>query len=599
MSLNQAIAALRNNQFQNAILMCDKVLGQFPAHADAFHIKALAAKQLGELESAKQYFLQSLRSNPKQPAVLSNYANLLVQLGQFAQASEQFKQALDLDNKNIDAWINWAMMLTHTQEFEQAINKLQQALKFHAKHPRLLSALAYVYQQYEAYPAALELYDQALLLVPNDIQCLHNKGVIYRLIGKPQASIQSYEKIEALKRPYPELYFNLGCAFYDSQNLPLAIQNLQKAIALKPDYVDAHEALNKVFWEQNQQDQFLSSYQQAFQQLPNSAALLFSYAAMLIMSEQPDKAQAVLTSSIDKIGREPQFLHALAVIKNQQSENSQDVLKLLLEAHHAQPQNVKYLIDIANYFIKQAAYPKALSYLDQAADIAPLNQEIWAYKGLCWRLLDDPRASWLNNYEDFIDAEFLETPEGYQDLAHFMSVLRAELSAMHKGELQPLDQSVKGGTQTVGRLLSEPAKVIQDFKQVLEKRISKYLANLPVDPNHPFLNSNTQSFKFSGSWSVRLQGGGFHVNHVHPQGWLSCCTYIEVPQNMQPHDPNKSGWVKFGETSLALNEKEQIGKQICPEEGLCVLFPSYFWHGTNSFESDHSRMTIPCDIMPT
>ncbi len=598
MSLNQAISALRNNQFQTAITLCDKVLSQAPAHADAFHIKALAAKQLGNLQSAKQYFNQSLQINAKQPAVLSNLANLLVQLGQFEQASEQFKQALCLDSKNIDAWINWAMMLCNTQQFEQAIENLKQAQKEHAQNNRILSALAYVYQQYEEYLPALDLYDQVLASSPQDIQCLHNKGVIYRLIGKPLESIGYYQKIAALNRPYPELYFNLGCAFYDSQNLPLAVQNLQQAIQLKPDYIDAHEALNKLFWEQNDQSRFLSSYHQAFQHSANSAPLLFSYAAMLIMSEQKDKAQAVLESSIQKVGRDPQFLHALAVIKSQQNPKSNDVLKLLLEAHQGMPSNVKYLIDIANYFIKQATYAKALRYLDQAANIAPLNQEIWAYRGLCWRLLEDPKANWLNNYDDFIQADLLETPEGYQNLGHFISVLREELTAMHKGELQPLDQSVKGGTQTVGRLLSEQSNVIQEFKQLLENKVSNYLKSLPTDVSHPFLSRNNQKFKFSGSWSVKLKGGGFHINHVHPQGWLSCCTYIEVPPNVKPDDPNKSGWVKFGETSLGLEDKEIIGKQICPQEGLCVLFPSYFWHGTNSFNSDTSRMTIPCDIMP-
>ena len=236
--------------------------------------------------------------------------------------------------------------------------------------------------------------------------------------------------------------------------------------------------------------------------------------------------------------------------------------------------------------------------MDRALGTAPLNQEIWAFKGICWRLLDDEKASWLNDYSNFIQAELLEAPDGYDNLEHFMSVLRQELDNMHRSKHQPLDQSVKGGTQTMGHLLSEPREVIKDFRIVLEKRITTFLRSLPKDPKHPFLNRNTQQFRFPGSWSVKLQEGGFHTNHVHPDGWLSCCTYIEVPRDIKPDDPQKAGWLKFGESALNLEDNESIGREICPQEGLCVLFPSYFWHGTNHFESAQHRMTISCDVSP-
>ena len=63
-------------------------------------------------------------------------------------------------------------------------------------------------------------------------------------------------------------------------------------------------------------------------------------------------------------------------------------------------------------------------------------------------------------------------------------------------------------------------------------------------------------------------------------------------------DSNKAGWVKFGESCLDLNEREEIGKIVCPEEGLNVLFPSYMWHGTIPFNSSEPRITAPCDVDP-
>ena len=139
---------------------------------------------------------------------------------------------------------------------------------------------------------------------------------------------------------------------------------------------------------------------------------------------------------------------------------------------------------------------------------------------------------------------------------------------------------MRGGTQTLGRLLADPHPLIQQFRAALEQRINEYLQQLPQDPEHPLLSRNNGQFRFSGSWSVRLDNQGFHTNHVHPQGWLSACTYLALPDCIRPDDPTRQGWLKLGETSLLLGEQEQVARAICPTPGLVVLFPSFVWHGT-------------------
>ena len=42
-------------------------------------------------------------------------------------------------------------------------------------------------------------------------------------------------------------------------------------------------------------------------------------------------------------------------------------------------------------------------------------------------------------------------------------------------------------------------------------------------------------YRIAGSWSVQLQPGGFHINHVHPQGWLSSAYYVELPESRDGH----------------------------------------------------------------
>jgi hypothetical protein len=117
------------------------------------------------------------------------------------------------------------------------------------------------------------------------------------------------------------------------------------------------------------------------------------------------------------------------------------------------------------------------------------------------------------------------------------------------------------------------------------------------DKNHPLTGRRGRGFAFAGSWSSRLHDSGFHVNHVHPEGWISSCYYVSVPDAAQ--DPSaKQGWIKFGEPSFATAIGDTLRRTIQPVPGRLVLFPSYMWHGTIPFRAAIARTTIAFDVVP-
>jgi len=138
------------------------------------------------------------------------------------------------------------------------------------------------------------------------------------------------------------------------------------------------------------------------------------------------------------------------------------------------------------------------------------------------------------------------------------------------------------------------------LKSELSKIVKQYIGELPDDLSHPLLSRKSEAFEFSGSWSVKLKSGGFHVNHVHPQGWISSSCYVSIPQGMQDGTDQREGQIKFGESPLNLGDRECIEKIVKPEAGLVVLFPSYCWHGTIPFSGNDQdyRMTAPFDVVP-
>jgi len=232
--------------------------------------------------------------------------------------------------------------------------------------------------------------------------------------------------------------------------------------------------------------------------------------------------------------------------------------------------------------------------ISRALSIQPYNQETWAYQGIIWRLQNNAKYRWLYDYDKFLKSYDLPVPNGFKSISEFMMELNGYLATLHVSTKQPLDQSVVQGTQTMGALLDDPNPLVMAFKSSLEQCVDDYLLTLCSDVEHPFLSRLADGYDFSGSWSVRLKNSGHHSNHVHPFGWLSCCSYIAVPDMSK----SQAGWIKFGETSLDLDSNELIEQAIQPEVGKCVFFPSYFWHGTYPLESNNYRVTIPCDVDP-
>ena len=104
-----------------------------------------------------------------------------------------------------------------------------------------------------------------------------------------------------------------------------------------------------------------------------------------------------------------------------------------------------------------------------------------------------------------------------------------------------------------------------------------------------------RGFRFAGSWSSRLGDAGFHVNHVHPEGWISSCYYVGVPHVVK-NEKEKQGWIKFGEPSFDTGLSPR--RVLQPVPGRLVLFPSYMWHGTIPFHDASPRMTIAFDAVP-
>lgn len=237
----------------------------------------------------------------------------------------------------------------------------------------------------------------------------------------------------------------------------------------------------------------------------------------------------------------------------------------------------------------RAARPEAAAALLEPMLGQPGAEALWPYLSLAWRMTGDQRAAWLENDPRLVGVYDIGlSPEQLAELAD-------HLRTLHRAKSAPLDQSVRGGTQTDGNLLLRAEPAIRDLRTRLLAVTAQHIAQFPPpDPRHPSLPARRTPQRIAGSWSVRLSDAGFHTDHVHPQGWLSSALYLALPKTLGASADDHAGWLSLGEARDLVPGLAPY-RLVEPKPGRLVLFPSTMWHGTRAFPAGE-RLTIAFDI---
>jgi len=596
------------------------VLRQAVAHAPADHAAnaylANALQIQDQLDESETCYRRALEAGPEDHRTLNNYGLLLRRLKRPDEAAATFRRAAEIQPDYADAFINHGEALIALGRLEEAIGafrtataaaprarqawlKLGGALSLAERHEEALEAIDHALRcgadDSRAHhargrclkalgrpEAAVDAYRAALDLAPNYHEARHNLGVALRIAGRPDEAIACYRDLLERRPDRPATQFNLGNALLEAGDVANAIIAYRAAIALRPDHLGAHKALNDLYWQQGRGDDYARSYEDAIRRAPRSVELRQQYARQLELVGSFAQAEAALNAAVRELGEQPSFSHRLAVVAGQQGNVAESLRQ-----------------DYVVLLLTSGDYDRASAQLDAWERLSSDDQAMWAYRGLLWRLAGDERAAWLNDYDRFVRPIPLEPPASHRDLESFLAELGDTLTGLHPSAAHPLEQTLRGGTQTAGDLFNRQEPIIQALKGRIEDAIRSYIAVLPDDPSHPFLRRKTGRFAFAGSWSVRLKSDGFHVDHVHPRGWISSACYIELPETTKSAPAaDRSGWIRFGQSPLGLGEADVPAKWIRPQEGVLVLFPSYAWHGTEAFASEAARMTVAFDAVP-
>ena len=289
-------------------------------------------------------------------------------------------------------------------------------------------------------------------------------------------------------------------------------------------------------------------------------------------------SEVLVRDLLQRKGAVPEIRSALATIL-QESGRLKEAETEALEAATDRPQDAAIVENLVAILLARGSADFALKFITPQRQRVPNEQRWIAYEATAARLAGMSLYRELYDYDRYARSYLLETPSGWSSMAELNEALAIALASRHRfAKRIPSIRAcaMEARPPTTCWLDVDPA--VQALVKAFEGPLEDYCRAIGVEPNHPLSKRNRGRASISGAWSVRLQRGGFHVNHVHPEGWISSAYYVSVPDEVRDAN-NRSGWLKFGETRFPV-PGAQPEHFVQPQAGLLVpvSVPHVAWH---------------------
>ena len=333
-----------------------------------------------------------------------------------------------------------------------------------------------------------------------------------------------------------------------------------------------------------------------------NAALWETAIGFLKYLDRSDDEQQLLREALASGSPKTPRLLSLEAIAQADAGNKDQMMSAYERLLGRFPDDASVKFDFAIQLLKASVPERANQLFDEVLKESPLDQMALGFKSTALRLMGDDRLNDLVDHEAMVFKVDVPAPDGYASRAEYFAEVAAVLESLHHTHAHPIDQSVRGGTQTNGFLFRISHPVVKQLEQQIRLAVVEAFKRFPTNSAHPFWQrhvAGTQAadIVFSGAWSVRLSAQGFHTNHMHPKGWISSALYIAVPDEVSG-GTDDAGYIQFGAPEDKLGLDLPPIRTVKPEVGSLVLFPSYMWHGTIPFSSEQPRITVAFDIVP-
>jgi len=465
------------------------------------------------------------------------------------------------------------------QREEQALPLVATAAR-KGRNARLWQWKGLLERALDEHAEAVESFRQASALAPGDASIAHGAARVALEAGLPAVNL--FIRALQLAPADAQVYLGLNAARIAEGRSEEAEADLDQVLERSPLWLDGHQQLAQIRALIGKRHLAFASLDRAIASNAAATPLWQTLCELQVLGDEFELLKETLRRA-RQAGVQGPALAAYDFIAASELGETARADELLASGEAAAGP-----IWSVRHFMRNGELDQASAIVDaeltggRPTDILPYAQSLW-------RLTGDPRLDWLAGPESLVSVI---------DLGDELAAIRGlaeRLRTLHDASGRYLDQSVRGGSQTDGPLFSRIEPEIRALRALIVKAVQQHTAGLQSLPDgHPQkLNATGRKIRFTGSWSVRLMGQGFHTSHVHPQGWISSALYVSLPEQLDEGE----GWLTLGDPPAELGLQLPPSRMVEPKVGRLVLFPSWMFHGTRPFRAGE-RLTVAFDVAP-
>lgn len=592
--IERASHALNQGKFPECAAICAAIVARDSGNAVATHLLGLAVKESGDWAQGEQWLRLSVQLDPNRADFHANLANLLRRRGKFRQAERFYRRALALAPTHRAAGRSLALTLQDLGRFDESEAICRELLLADGNDAEAWVLLGMTLSRLERLAEAETAYRRALELDPMNRVAHLNLGALLLRLQRPEAALGALRSAEAHGGDGYELAFNRGRALCELSEVEAAEREFERAVNLKPTSTEAQLQLTRVRYLLGD-PKFARALATAANANRTDPGLQLLMGEVLWRCGELQDAEVVLQELLHRKLGGPHVQSTLACVLLE-AGRLKEAEAHALEAVAAAPDDGVINENLVTILLSRGQPDDAMRFIQAQRQRRPDSQAWIAFEATAARLLGSELYRRLYDYDRLVRVFDLEPPPGWSSMEELNAALVEALDARHRTRNQPLDQSLRNGTQTAASLLVDAHPAIKAILAAFHGPIAEYRRQLGADPGHPLSARNAGEMHYTGAWSVRLRRLGYHVNHFHPDGWLSSAYYVETPPEAMDVAA-RSGWIKFGEPRYAVPGLA-AERFVQPRPGRLVLFPSYMWHGTTAIHGDAPRLSIAFDVKP-
>jgi len=224
----QAQAALRSNDYEEAIKLCTRALQLNPQSAEAYSLRGQAGARSNMFFLALIDFNQAIAINPREASNYRFRASIKFHLAESEEALFDLDTANRLEPNNADVFNLRAAIYMQEGDTSVALQNVNQALKIQPVFVDALQNRAFIYVAQKQWPKAIQDFSEAIRLDSQNALAVAGRASAYGFIGDTVAALRDLDR--AIFLDSASSYLRLR-AFLHRDTLQ-AIADLDGAIAI-------------------------------------------------------------------------------------------------------------------------------------------------------------------------------------------------------------------------------------------------------------------------------------------------------------------------------------------------------------------------------